>query len=138
MARLHVSEIKVIFLMMDPKYTTISNPPIDGWLSFFVGTETGYPLWDRLMVITTTREISKHVGENCKSLVAQSIEKVIFIELSDKNYSGPVDYATAWSILTNAIKARYHKVKLKKKKNILAHIYLYIISLLTRLRNQMH
>jgi hypothetical protein len=110
MSRIHVSELKVIFLMMDQKYTTVSATPIDGWLSFFVGTESGFPLWDRLMVITTTREIAKVLGDNCKSTVAKTIQKVLNIEVTiDSATERTIDYASAWAVLTNPIKARYHK-----------------------------
>jgi len=110
MGRLHVSDLKVIFLMLDQKYTTISANPIDGWLSFFVGTESGFPLWDRLMVITTTREIAKVMGDNCKSSAAQSMQRVMSIELEGRGAgSGMIDYASAWAILTNPMKARYTK-----------------------------
>ena len=81
MGRLHVCDLKVIFLMLDPKFTTKSSPAIDGWLSFFVGTEIGYPLWDRLMVITTTREIAKHIGDNCKIFTAMHMSKVLRVEM---------------------------------------------------------
>lgn len=110
MGRLHVSDLKLIFLMLDQKFTTISAHPIDGWLSFFVGTETGFPLWDRLMVITTTREIAKIMGENCKSSAAMSTQKVMSIEVEGRGPgTGVIDYAMAWSILTNPMKARYYK-----------------------------
>ncbi len=110
MGRLHVSDLKLIFLMLDQKFTTISAHPIDGWLSFFVGTETGFPLWDRLMVITTTREIAKIIGENCKSSAAMSTQKVMSIEIEGRGTgTGVIDYGMAWSILTNPMKARYHK-----------------------------
>jgi hypothetical protein len=108
MQKLHVSDLKVIFLMLDPKFTTTSKRRIDGWLSFFVGTEVGYPLWDRLMVTTTTREIAKNIGDKCKSQLARTMTKVMSIEVEEGG-TGAVDYAAAWSILTNAIKARYHK-----------------------------
>lgn len=84
MGRLHVCDLKVIFLMLDPKFTTVSRPPIDGWLSFFVGTEVGYPLWDRLMVITTTREIAKHIGDNCRSSAAQTMTKIMNIDVQNE------------------------------------------------------
>lgn len=108
MQRLHQCDLKVIFLMLDPKFTTTSKRKIDGWLSFFVGAEIGYPLWDRLMVTTTTREIAKHIGDKCRSQQAKTMTKVMSIEIEEGG-TGTVDYAAAWAILTNAIKARYHK-----------------------------
>lgn len=60
-------KLVLIFVMMDPTYTTVSKPDfVDGWLGFMIGDALWYPLFNESHVESTARAITKVVGDRCQ------------------------------------------------------------------------
>jgi hypothetical protein len=55
---------KVVFLMMNEHYTTVSSPKFcDGWLGIMIGTEMWYPLWTDDKIAGTAKAIAQIIGD---------------------------------------------------------------------------
>mmetsp|Transcript_11283 Transcript_11283/g.12169 ORF Transcript_11283/g.12169 Transcript_11283/m.12169 type:complete len:734 (+) Transcript_11283:56-2257(+) len=66
-ARQQSHDLKICYVMMDQKYTTVSAPTVvDGWLGFMVGTELWYPMWDGSQVDTAAQSIAGQARNNAK------------------------------------------------------------------------
>ena len=75
--------------MMDPEYTTVSVPPVDGHLGIFVGQDLWYPLFDSSNIENTVREICDIVGSDARS---SSVSKW---KLEERNIAIPPTFLTA-------------------------------------------
>ena len=111
--------LQLLYVMMDNEYTTVSKAQtVDGWLGFMVGTELWYPLWSPGNVQSTAVELAKLIGDNARSngmstivptspsktMVASASSPTVIVVSSPTPTSGPpvVDYAKAWSVITDA------------------------------------
>ncbi len=50
--------LKIIYVMMDENYTTVTNPAVDGWLAMYIGDNIWYPLWNHSKVSETSAAIA--------------------------------------------------------------------------------
>lgn len=56
---------KILYLMMDEQYTTISKPHYcDGWLGTMIGTSVWYPLFDNELVTFTAASLIRHFSDS--------------------------------------------------------------------------
>ena len=61
--------LKLIYIMLDSMYTTVSAPSrVDGWLGFMIGSELWYPLWQESHFQTTLKEVMQILGDNALKL----------------------------------------------------------------------
>eukprot|EP01034_Spumella_vulgaris_P037508 gene37508-46274_t len=74
-------KLRLIFLMMQNNYTTVSTPDsCDGWLGLMIGDALWYPMWSEGHVETTLKEIRKLVGSSAQlsaNLATQGSVKVV-------------------------------------------------------------
>ena len=109
--------LQLLYVMMDNEYTTVSKATVDGWLGFMLGTEIWYPLWSLGNVPSTAIELGKLIGDNAKSdgtsttmvptspiktMVASASSPTVVSSPTPTSGSPAVDYAKAWSIITDS------------------------------------
>ena len=102
--------------MMENDYTTVSNPPVDGWLGFFIGQELWYPLFDAKNVSGTANEIDKMISKNNNSSVQPSVRLPVSPSKNDlapsnpsssvKISEGKIDYDLLWTLLQDTDKIK--------------------------------
>ena len=106
--------------MMDPEYTTVSVPPVDGHLGIFVGQDLWYPLFDSSNIENTVREICGIVGSDARSSSVSKwkLEERPDQEIKAEEVKSPrslpkqkdkIEVSKAWSILSNVDNILYGK-----------------------------
>jgi hypothetical protein len=55
--------LKIFYVMMDPSFTSCSEPPVDGWLGFRMGDFLWARLFDDTLVTEAAAQIGKWVEE---------------------------------------------------------------------------
>lgn len=102
-----IQNLKIIFLMMENDYTTVSPHPVDGWLGFFVGTELWYPLFQPSNVDGTAGEIAKLIsikGSNPIKAISP-IPQASTTTTTGNSNEGVADYNLAWTLIQDTSKA---------------------------------
>jgi hypothetical protein len=57
------SGLKLLYVMMNEKYTTESRPvAVNGWLAGMIGAELWYPLWNKNQLTSTVNAIASKLG----------------------------------------------------------------------------
>lgn len=72
-ARQQSHDLRLLYVMLDEGYHTKSRPPMDGWLSFMVGSQPWYPLWTVEQVEGTAESIATLVGQHAQVEINQSL-----------------------------------------------------------------
>ena len=67
--RFKKGKVKLIYLMMQQEYTTVSEPEsVDGYLGVMVGDSLWYPLWNESAVSEAVDALSGLLNENAKKI----------------------------------------------------------------------
>eukprot|EP01040_Poterioochromonas_malhamensis_P009076 gene9076-9830_t len=73
-ARQQSHNLRIVYVMLDEHYHTRSTPQvIDGWLSYMVGNQQWYPLWEEDQIESTADAVAALAGQHGKLEINQSL-----------------------------------------------------------------